>query len=164
MLRNARGTARDTQPLAQPPTALHPPRPAGHTRCGKAGKAQTVLFVRARKTENNGAQRLFLRGERHGGGPAARARGYVENKWTDRRGQTLQGGQATGRGLGFILKTKRVGGRIRTQAVSAGAWASRPSLMWPLMNICGLRAPGSNIPTGHFYCRECTYAQMDINP
>ena len=28
---------------------------------------------------------------------------------------------------------------------------------------CGLRAPGSNIPTSLVYYRECTYAQMDVN-
>lgn len=38
------------------------------------------------------------------------------------------------------------------------------SLTWLLINICGLRAPGSNIPTGLVYYREYTYAQMDINP
>ena len=37
------------------------------------------------------------------------------------------------------------------------------SLIRPLINICGLRALGSNIPTGLVYCRECTYAQMDVN-
>ena len=31
-------------------------------------------------------------------------------------------------------------------------------------NICGLRAPGSNIPIAFVYYRECTCAQMDINP
>ena len=30
-------------------------------------------------------------------------------------------------------------------------------------NICGLRAPGSNIPTGVAYCREWTYGQMDAD-
>ena len=32
------------------------------------------------------------------------------------------------------------------------------------LNICDLRAPGSNIPTGLVYYRECTYAHKDINP
>ena len=32
-----------------------------------------------------------------------------------------------------------------------------------MINICGFRAPGSNIPTGDVYHREWTYAQMDIN-
>ena len=32
------------------------------------------------------------------------------------------------------------------------------------INMCGLRAPGSNIPTALVYYRECTYPQMDINP
>ena len=51
-----------------------------------------------------------------------------------------------------------------TQVVSVGAGASMPSSIWPLINICGLWAPGSNIPTGLVYYRECTCAQMDINP
>ena len=55
-------------------------------------------------------------------------------------------------------------GRILTQVVSAGAWASMHSLIWPLINIFGLRAPGSHIPPGLVYYRECTYPQMDINP
>ena len=50
-----------------------------------------------------------------------------------------------------------------TQVVSVGAGASMNSLMWLLINICVLRAPGSNIPTGLVYYRECTYAQVDIN-
>ena len=65
--------------------------------------------------------------------------------------------------------------RILTQVVSVGAWASMHSLIWRLINICGLRAPGSNspqalfiigtnIPTGLVYYRECTYTQMGINP
>ena len=33
-----------------------------------------------------------------------------------------------------------------------------------LINICALRALGSNIPTGLVCYRECTYTQMDINP
>lgn len=38
-----------------------------------------------------------------------------------------------------------------------------PSLIRPLINVCGLRAPRSNIPTGLVYCRECTYARMEIS-
>ena len=38
------------------------------------------------------------------------------------------------------------------------------SSIWLLINICGLRAPGSNILSGLVYYRKCTYAQMDINP
>ena len=54
-------------------------------------------------------------------------------------------------------------GKIITQVVSGGAWASMHPLIWPLINIRGLRAPGSNIPRGLVYYRECTYAQMGIN-
>ena len=39
-----------------------------------------------------------------------------------------------------------------------------PSLIRPLMNLCGLRAPGSIIPTGLADCREWTYAQMVVQP
>ena len=54
-------------------------------------------------------------------------------------------------------------GRIITQVVSVGAGALMHSLIWLWINFCGLRTPGSNIPTSLVYDRECTYAQMDIN-
>ena len=53
-------------------------------------------------------------------------------------------------------------GRI-TQVVSVGTWASMHSLIWLLVNICGIRAPGNIVPTGLVYYRKCIYTQMDIN-
>ena len=38
------------------------------------------------------------------------------------------------------------------------------SMIWPWINMCGLRTPGGNIPTGLVYYRECIYTQMDIHP
>ena len=37
------------------------------------------------------------------------------------------------------------------------------SLMWPWINVCGLRVPGSSIPTGLVYYKECGSAQMDFH-
>ena len=63
----------------------------------------------------------------------------------------------------FLLFSGSQPGQIIIQVVSVGAWASMHSLIWSLMNTCGLRAPGSNIPTGLVYYREWTYTRMDIN-
>ena len=64
---------------------------------------------------------------------------------------------AWGQSSGALLR------QSNNSLVSVRARALMHSLIRPLISICGLRAPGSNIPIGLVYCRECTCAQMDIN-
>ena len=56
----------------------------------------------------------------------------------------------------LLSQNKNSGSQCRSMGFDA-------SLIWILISICGLRNPGSNIPTGLVYYRECIYAQMDIN-
>ena len=62
-----------------------------------------------------------------------------------------------------VLESPNLEGGLR-QNINSGSQCRMHSLIWPSINICGLRAPGSNIPTGLVYYRECTHTQRDMNP